>query len=353
MNSITFLIIINLQLHEKLNTVNTQTIKLIYYFFFATLFYSCSEVQQNSSNEPLPSWNESASKQNILDYVTDITNEGSENFISPKDRIVCFDNDGTLWTEQPLPNQIYFTFDRLREMAIEDPTLANQLPYKAVLENNTDEIAKLKPEDIVGIVAKVNATNSLDSFDASVKNWFATKKHPRYDRSFEKITYQPMLELLDYLRAQDFKIFIVSGGSVEFMRPVTDKLYGIPSQNVIGSRMKLETERDGVHLNVERKAELAWNDDREGKVTSIAEFIGRKPVMVVGNSDGDLAMMEYAVDQDKKTLMVYLKHTDGEREYDYSDGVLAGALKEGEQKALEKGWTIIDMKTDWKTIFSD
>ncbi len=315
---------------------------------------SCGDTGRGSTETaPLASWNESRAKQNIIEFVQAVSTEGSEEYLAPEERIVCFDNDGTLWTEQPVPNQILFSFDRLKAMAKEDSSLYDNMPYKAILSEDTSALKGLRAEDIVQIVAQVNASTALDSFDAAVQKWFATSKHPRYDRPMKKITYQPMIELLDYLRAHDFHIFIVSGGSVEFMRPISDELYGISRDDVIGSRMKIETVRSGDSLHVERKAQLEWNDDKEGKVTSIEEFIGRKPIMVVGNSDGDLAMMEYAAKQTKKTLMVYLLHNDGEREYDYAQGVLAGSLSEGLEKAKENGWTLINMKTDWARVFTE
>lgn len=304
--------------------------------------------------DPLPSFNEGTAKQNIINFVKAVTDADNPDFVPEEDRIVCFDNDGTLWAEQPLPNQLYFTIDRIKELAKSEPELAQKQPFKAIIENDMETIKKFHTEDLLALVTKVNSATKTEDMDKIVNDWFANAQHPVLKKPYDKVVYQPMLELLDYLRANNFKIFIVSGGSVEFMRPFAQRVYGISTENVIGSRMKTEAVRDDKasdSLYVSRLPEFVFNDDKEGKVVSIEEFIGKKPVMVVGNSDGDLAMMEYTSLQDRKTLMVYLKHTDGEREFDYSKGVLLGALKDGEEVAKKGGWTIIDMKTDWNTVF--
>ncbi len=336
-----------------------MTISKLFYsmvvFITLIFLYSCSSDDQphRSLSDPLPSWNESTAKTNIMEFVKSVTTEGGDFYIAPVDRVVVFDNDGTLWTEQPLPNQIYFTMDRIRQMALTDPGLASEMPYRAVIENDTAELAKFQPEDVITIVGKVNAAKSLEDFDKVVNAWIDTAQHPRYGRRFDQTVYAPMLELLEYLRSHDFQIFIVSGGSVEFMRAFAQRVYGISTDHVIGSRMQLETVRDGDSIDVERKPQFAFNDDKDGKVESIAEFIGRRPIMVVGNSDGDLAMMEYTSQQDRRTLEVFVLHNDGTREYDYADGVIAGSLVEGMRVAGEREWTIVNMKTDWKTIFGE
>ncbi len=325
-------------------------------FTIGVLACKSNTSKKGSTAEPdrssvLPSFNEGKAKDSIIDFVEAVTTEGGPEYIAPNDRIVCFDNDGTLWTEQPLPNQIYFTLDRIRALAKTDKHLQEQQPFKAVIENDTAAMSKFTAADVITLAAKADAIDKVEDFNAVVQDWFKVAKHPRYERSFDQVVYQPMLELLDYLRAHDFRIFIVSGGSVEFMRAFSSKVYGIETQNVIGSRMKLEVEGDADSMRVRRLAEFAFNDDKKGKVLSIEEFIGRKPIMVVGNSDGDLAMMEYAFNQKRKTLMVYVKHDDADREYFYDAHVLAGKLEQGEKVALENNWTIISMKKDWKTVF--
>ncbi|MFV0607085.1 MAG: HAD family hydrolase [Niabella sp.] len=337
-----------------------KTTQLILIFLFV-LTVSCKN--DKSSKQPtetlkttsqLPSFNEGAAKQNIINFVNAVTDSASPDFVPVQDRIVCFDNDGTLWAEQPLPNQVYFTFDRIKELAKTNPELGEKQPFKAVIENDMETIKKFHTEDLLALVTKVNSVTKTEELDKIVNDWFATAQHPILKKPYDKVVYQPMLELLDYLRANQFKIFIVSGGSVEFMRPFTQRVYGVSTENVIGSRMKMKAVRNDAasdSLYVSRLPEFVFNDDKEGKVVSIQEFIGKKPIMVVGNSDGDLAMMEYAALQDRKTLMVYLKHTDGEREFDYSKGVIIGTLKDGEEVAKKGGWTIIDMKTDWNTVF--
>lgn len=306
--------------------------------------------------ETLPSFNEGAAKKNIIDFVTSVCNQNSPDFVPVSDRIVVFDNDGTLWAEQPLPNQIYFTFERIKELAKSNPELSKKQPFKAVIENDLETMKKFHMKDVIEIVTKSNAESntSTQDFSKKVNDWFTTAQHPVLKIPYTNVVYQPMLEVLDYLRKNDFKIFIISGGSVEFMRPLTEKIYGVSTEFVIGSRMKTEVVRNNNQADsiyVSRLPEFDFNDDKEGKVHSIELFIGKKPIMIFGNSDGDLAMMEYASLQKRKTLMVYVKHTDGEREFDYSKGVIAGALIKGEEVANKGDWTIIDMKKDWKTVF--
>ncbi|HRX29413.1 MAG TPA: HAD family hydrolase [Saprospiraceae bacterium] len=341
----------------------SQKIKIFIIILVPILsIYSCKETAEKMDakslyygNDPMPSFEDGDLKVRIFRYVNSVCDSSNIDYVKPEDRIACFDNDGTLWAEQPLPNQIYFTFDRIKQLAEHDEKLITTQPFKAVIENDTNSLKKLTTKDIVELVAMANSTENVETFDTIVNNWFKQAEHPVLHRKFDKVIYQPMLELLNFLREKDFKIFIVSGGSVEFMRPFAPRLYDIPTERVIGSRLKLTTKRnhdkeDSIY--VERLPEFSFNDDKEGKVQSIEEFIGKKPIMVVGNSDGDLAMMEYASMQKNKTLMIYIKHTDGDREFDYSKGVLAGALKEGEKVAEKNGWIIVDMKRDWKKIFN-
>lgn len=307
--------------------------------------------QHTANTDPLPSWNEGTTKTAIIDYVNDVTNAESENFIEISDRITTFDNDGTLWSEQPAYFQLFFAIDRIKALASEHPRWKTEQPFKDVLEDNMEELAKHGEHGIVKLVMASHAGNNTDEFEAIVKDWLATAKHPHFNRPYTDLVFQPMLELLDYLRDNDFKIFIVSGGGIEFMRPWVEEVYGIPRDQVVGSSIKTEFVFNNGNPVINRLAELDFINDKAGKPIGIYRFIGRKPVFASGNSDGDLQMMQYAASNKLKSFMLYVHHTDAEREWTYDRESHIGRLDKGLVEANEKGWTVIDMKKDWKVVY--
>jgi hypothetical protein len=316
--------------------------------------YACTpsrEQQETIQTDPLPSWNEGNTKQAIIDYVMDITNEESENFIPVSDRIATFDNDGNLWSEQPMYFQLLFAMDRIKVLAPEHPEWKTQQPFKAVLDNDMKELSKYGVPGILELVMGSHAGMTTEEFEAIVKDWLATARHPRFDRPFTDLVYQPMLELLQYLRDHDFKTFIVSGGGIEFMRPWVEEIYGIPPDQVVGSSIKTEFDYNNGNPVIKRLPEMDFIDDKEGKPIGIHKFIGKKPVFASGNSDGDLQMMQWTASNEHKSFLLYLHHTDGDREWAYDRESHIGRLDKGLDEAKEKGWTVIDMKEDWKIIY--
>ena len=301
--------------------------------------------------DPLPSWNEGKTKTSVIAYVTDVTNSKSNNFIPISDRIATFDNDGNLWSEQPAYFQLFFAIDRVKAMAKDHPEWKVEQPFKAVLENDMETLKHLGMKAIVEIVMTTHAGNTTEEFDAIVKDWVSTAKHPTKNVGYDKLVYQPMIELLQYLRANDFKTYIVSGGGVDFMRAIVTEVYGIPKEQIIGSRIKTEFDYNNGNPVIRRLPELEYIDDKEGKPLNIQKIIGKKPVFASGNSDGDLQMLQWAASNKNKSFMLYLHHTDAEREWAYDRDSHIGHLDKGLDQANKNGWTIIDMKKDWKIIY--
>ncbi|MCK5469938.1 MAG: haloacid dehalogenase-like hydrolase, partial [Cyclobacteriaceae bacterium] len=275
-----------------------KTIHILGLGILISVFISCTSNTENlnqvsenvEKSDPLPSWNEGATKSAIINYVSEVTNAESENLIAISDRIATFDNDGNLWSEQPAYFQLFFAIDRIKALAPEHPEWKTEQPFKAVLENDMEELAKQGEHGILKLVMATHAGNTTDEFEAIVKAWLATAKHPRFNRPYTDLVYQPMLELIKYLQENDFKTFIVSGGGIEFMRPWVEEVYEIPKDQVIGSSIKTEYEYNNGNPVIKRLPELDFIDDKEGKPEGIHKFIGRKPVFASGNSDGDLQM---------------------------------------------------------------
>ena len=314
------------------------------------LSWSCSEQTTNSS-DPLPSWNDGSSKQSIMDFVSDVTNESSPNFVKPEDRIATFDNDGTLWSEQPYYFQFQFAFDRVKEMAPEHPEWNDNPLFKAALENDMETVMKSGMKGLMEIIMTTHAGMTTDEFAQIAKEWINTAKHSKTNKLYKELVFQPMLELLEYLRANGFKTYIVSGGGIEFMRPWTEEVYGIPAEQVIGSSIKVKFElREGTPVLV-KLPELDFFDDKEGKPVAINKFIGKRPVAAFGNSDGDLQMLQWTAAGDGKRFMLYVHHTDAKREWAYDRESHIGGLNKGLDEANEKGWTVVDMKNDWRKIY--
>ncbi len=300
---------------------------------------------------PLPAWNEGPTKKSIIDFVQKTTTSGSPDFIPVEERIACFDNDGTLWSEQPIYFQLFFALDRVKAMAVDHPEWKHKQPFKAVLENDMPTLMKQGEKGLVEIVMTTHVGNTTDEFESLVKDWIKTAQHPIKKKPFIDFVFQPMLELLDYLRKNEFKLFIVSGGGIEFMRAWTEMVYGIPKNQVIGSSVQTEYDFNDGNPFIKRLAKLDLNDDKKGKPIGIQRYIGRKPVFSAGNSDGDLEMMHWTDANKFKSFKLYVHHTDSLREWAYDRNSYIGTFNKALDEATEKGWTIVDMKNDWKIVY--
>nr|WP_245571675.1 HAD family hydrolase [Microvirga subterranea] len=301
--------------------------------------------------DPLPSWNDGAGKTSIIAFVEKVTREGGPDFVPVEERIATFDNDGTLWTEQPMYVQAAFILDRAREIAKDNPDLRERQPYKAILESDRAALAALGEQGLADLVAATHSGMITTAFEKTVANWLATARHPRFARPYTELIYQPMLDLLVYLRTNGFKTFIVSGGGVEFMRPWTEKAYGIPPEQVVGSSGKTSYRLDGDTPIIEKLPTVEFIDDGPGKPLGINRFIGRRPVFAAGNSDGDLQMLQWTTLNTGPRFGLIVHHTDAEREYAYDRTSEVGRLDKALDEASKRGWLVVDMKRDWKTIY--
>jgi len=309
--------------------------------------------------EPLPSWNDGKAKQSILAFVEKVTTPGSPDFVPPAERIATFDNDGTLWPSHPMYTQLAFALDRIKALAPKHPEWKTQQPFKAVLDNDLKALAAAGEKGLIELIMGSHAGMSTAEFEAIVTDWLDKARHPRFKRRYTELAYQPMLELLAYLRAHDFKTFIVSGGGVEFMRPMTEKVYGIPPEQVVGSTIETKYEvKDGKPVLM-RLAKIDFIDDKAGKPVGINKFIGRRPIAAFGNSAGDREMLGWTGAGSGARLMMLVFHDDAEREYAYGPANGLPDTKFGTfpqslmNEAKQKGWVVISMKNDWKSIFSD
>ncbi|MBI1282708.1 MAG: haloacid dehalogenase-like hydrolase [Thiobacillus sp.] len=299
----------------------------------------------------LPSWNDVASKRSIIAFVDAVTTPGSKDFVPVPERIAVFDNDGTLWAEQPMYFQAFFVFDRIKALAPQHPEWKTREPFASVLKGDLKAALAGGEHALVEMVMATHAGMTTDEFDQIVRDWIATARHPDTGHLFTAMVYQPMLELLDYLRANGFKTFIVSGGGIEFMRPWSERVYGIPPEQVIGSSGGLKYEvRDGTPVIV-KLPEIDFVDDKAGKPAGIQRHIGRRPIAAFGNSDGDLQMLQWTTAGKGARFALYVHHTDAEREYAYDRTSSIGRLDKGLDEAAEKGWTVVDMKNDWTVIY--
>lgn len=305
-----------------------------------------------AQTDPLPSWNDGAAKQAILSFAAAVTREGSPDFVPPPQRIATFDNDGTLWVEQPIPVQLAFAIDRVKVLAPQHPEWKDKQPFKAVLDGDTTTLAEVGEHGILEIFMATHAGMTTDEFTKIVTDWLAAARDPRFKRLHTELAYQPMLELLAYLRSNGFKTFIVSGGGIEFMRPWAERVYGIPPEQVIGSSIKTRFEmRDGRPTLI-RLPELDFNDDKAGKPVAINEYIGRRPIAAFGNSDGDLEMLQWTTMAAGLRFGLIVHHTDADREYAYDRNVTLGRLDKALDVAAMNKWIVVDMKSDWKRIFA-
>jgi len=303
------------------------------------------------TDDPLPSWNDGKAKQSIIAFVTQVTKADSRDFVPPAERIAVFDNDGTLWAEQPMYFQLLFALDRLKVLAQQHPEWKDKEPFASLLKGDVKNALAGGEHAILEIVMATHAGNTTAEFEKIVQDWISTAKHPTTKRAYTEMVYQPMLEVLAYLRLNGFKTFIVSGGGIEFMRPWSEKIYGIPPEQVIGSSIKVKFEmHEGTPVLV-RLPEIDFFDDKEGKPVAIHQQIGRRPIAAFGNSDGDLQMLQWTTSGQGPRFALYVHHTDAEREWAYDRESSIGRFDKGLDEAQAKGWAVVDMKQDWKVIY--
>lgn len=329
--------------------------------FLAVIFiYSCdsSSLEESTSlateviSDPLPSWNEGSSKKSIIDFVEATTTAGSPGFVEPVDRIATFDNDGNLWSEQPYYFQLQFALDRVKALASEHPEWAGDPLMAAAIAGDVEKVFSFGEHGLLKLVMVSHSGMTEEEFNEVVLDWINSARHPKTNLLYKEMVYQPMLEVLDYLRANGFKTFIVSGGGIDFMRPWSKEVYGIPSEQIIGSSIKSKFELVDGKGTIIKLPEIDFIDDKEGKPVGIHQHIGKRPIAAFGNSDGDLQMLQYADGFPGRSLQVYIHHTDAEREWAYDRGSPIGGFDKGWDYATENGWTIVDMKNDWNKIYS-
>ena len=307
--------------------------------------------QSSLQTDPLPSWNEGPSKESILRFVEAVTSEGSAEFVPPLDRIAVFDNDGTLWSEKPFYFQLIFALDRVKALAAQHPEWHEEQPFKSVLEDDMEGFLAGGLKAILDILVVTHGGNTSDEFEQIVLDWIASARHPRTGRLYTEMIYRPMLELLDHLRANGFRTYIVSGGGIEFMRAWVEDVYGIPPEQVIGSSIETRFEmREGGPVLV-RIPKVDFVDDHEGKPVGIHKYIGRRPTLAFGNSDGDHQMLQWTAASDGPRFMGLVHHTDAEREWAYDRVSLVGRLDKALDEARAKGWTVVDMAREWRVVY--
>jgi phosphoglycolate phosphatase-like HAD superfamily hydrolase len=317
-------------------------------FAFALAFTSLATAQ---TVDPLSSWNPGATKQAITQFVKDVSTVGGTKFVPASERIAVFDNDGTLWAEQPLYFQLAFALDRVKALAPQHPEWKDKEPFASLLKGDLKTALAGGEPAIFQIVMATHSGLTTDEFEKVVRDWIATAKHPKTKRPYTEMVYQPMLELLNFLRANSFKTFIVSGGGIDFMRIFSEQVYGIPPEQVIGSSGKLKVElRDGKQVFV-KLPEIDFIDDKVGKPVGIQQHIGRRPIAAFGNSDGDLEMLQYTMAGSGARFALIVHHTDAEREWAYDRQSSIGHLDKALDEAQAKGWTVVDMKRDWNLIY--
>jgi phosphoserine phosphatase len=327
--------------------------RLLACFAFAVLgpvALTCSATLANS--DPLPSWNEGVAKQSIMDFVGGVTKNDGPDFVAETQRVAVFDNDGTLWCEKPIYVEAQFIVDRVKALALQHREWKDKEPFASLLNGDARAVLASGEAGIAELVAATHSGMTTDEFERIVNDWIGTARHPKTGKLYTEMVYRPMLDLLAYLRANGFKTFIVSGGGIEFMRPWTERVYGIPPEQVIGSTGGLKFEvRDGTPVIVKLPT-LVLNDDKEGKPVGIQRHIGRRPIAAFGNSDGDLEMLQWTCTGSGPHLCLFVHHTDAEREWAYDRQSAVGRLDKGLDRASRNGWTVVDMKKDWKEIFS-
>jgi len=306
-----------------------------------------------AQSDPLPSWNDGATKQSIINFVARVTTQGGTDFVPEAERIAVFDNDGTLWIEQPMYVQFAFVFDRVKVLAPQNPDWKTKQPFKAILDGDMKALAASGEKGLVELIAATHSGMTVDEFTKIVSDWLATARDPRFKKPYTELVYQPMLEVLAYLRANGFKTFIVSGGGIEFMRPWTEKVYGIPPEQVVGSSIKTRFEMRDTQPRLFRLPEVNFIDDKTGKPVGINQHIGRRPIAAFGKSDGDLEMLQWTtMSGSGARLGLIVHHTDAEREYAYDRKSHVGKLDLALDGAALNKWALADMKKDWKRVFA-
>ncbi|MHC2086105.1 HAD family hydrolase [Methylobacterium sp. CM6244] len=318
---------------------------------WALLFVAAQFSSASAQTDPLPSWNDGPAKLAIVSFVSDVTCQGSPDFTAVPERIATFDNDGTLWAEHPMYFQLAFAFERVKALAPLHPEWTETQPFKAVLEGDMKTFAELGERGASEVIMATHAGMSTAEFETIVTDWLAIARHPRFQRPYTDLVYQPMVELLAYLRANGFKTFIVSGGGIEFMRPWVERVYGIPPEQVVGSSIKTSFEMRAGRPVLFRLPQVNFVDDKAGKPVGINEHIGRRPLAAFGNSDGDLEMLQWTTMAGGVRLGVIVHHTDAEREYAYDRNSPFGRLDKALDAATANQWTVVDMKRDWKRVF--
>lgn len=330
------------------------TLSAVCYFAASPLEVALAWEETPQGLDPLPSWNTGAAKAAILKFVERTTTKGSTDFVQPDQRVAVFDNDGTLWPENPLPFELAYTFDAAKARAAANPALKDSPAYVALLKGDLGSLLKDNLALLKKLVVETHAGMTTDEFRESVSAWIATAKHPRFDRLYRDCTYLPMQEVLTYLRAHGYKTFIVSGGTTDFMRAWALDVYGIPTEQVVGTTFKSKYELIDGKPTITILPELALNDDKSGKPVGIHAFIGQRPVMCFGNSDGDHEMLQWTTIDRTPSFGLIVHHTDGEREYAYdAHPKSSGKLVEALEASAKQGWIVVDMKQDWKQVFSN
>lgn len=315
-------------------------------------FFSTAAQAQTATSDPLPSWNDGATKQSIVNFVTAVTRDGAPDFVAVPQRIATFDNDGTLWCEHPMYVQFAFALDRVKAMAPLHPDWNQKQPFKAVLDGDMKALAKLGERGVAELIMVTHAGMTSDEFSKIVVDWLGSARDPRFKRPYTELVYQPMLELLAYLRANGFKTYIVSGGGIEFMRPWSERVYGVPPEQVVGSSIKTRFETRQGRPELFRLPEVNFVDDKAGKPVGINQFIGRRPIAAFGNSDGDLEMLQWTTMSGGVRFGLLVHHSDADREYAYDRNTPFGRLDKALDAAALNKWTVVDMKNDWKRVFS-
>ena len=316
----------------------------------ALLFLVATTVRATDP-DPLPSWNAGKTKQAIIQFVEDVTQQGGPHYIAPEARIATFDNDGTLWVEYPMYTQVLFAFERVKKLAPQHPEWKTKQPFKALLEGDMKTVGASGMKGLMEIVLATHSGMTATEFAEEAGTWLRTTEHPKFKRPYVKAIYQPQLELLIYLRANGFKTFIASGGGIAFMRPITEEAYGIPPEQVIGSSVVSEFQVKDGKAELMRMPKIDFVNDKGGKPVGIYEHIGRRPILAFGNSDSDMQMIEYTMGGEGRRLALFVHHTDADREFAYDRKSHVGTLDKALDQASANGWVIVDMKKDWKVVF--
>lgn len=303
------------------------------------------------AGEPLPSWNDGPSKKSIIEFVQSVTDQTSKDFVKPAERIAVFDNDGTLWSEQPAYFELLFAFDEVKRTAAQHPEWKTTQPFKAVLENDHKALAATGMDGLLKIVGATHSGMTTEQFNDYAQTWLMQARHPKTGKPYTEMIFQPMLEMLDYLHSEGFKTYIVSGGDTGFMRAFAEKIYGIPPEQVIGTTFDTSYQFKDGNASIVRNPKVAHNDDGPGKPVSIDNVIGRRPILAFGNSDGDLQMLQWTAAGTGKRFMGLVHHTDAKREWAYDRQSQIGRLDKALDEARQRGWTVVDMATEWQRIY--